>query len=368
MVALEFGAPRSLGLRAAWTLLEKATKGLFCQTVIIPLFSRHRILSQVAGHEMYVIKLLPPLCLSQADEDWIVEAFDDVIADCHKMPERRLGPRDDAGGARAQEQGRRLSWPAPAGRGERSGRFLIGACIAAAFAWRRPARAAHMPGAAASADAAARRRSTERARLLWIDRPLGAGGGEGPVLGRRLGRSASARLASAAWRPCHSWRRRTAIDWYTSAATAAIGVMPLLVSPLAVTRDAPKLRAAVAAAPLDDEARVCALLVDAEGKLAADAADERWQQGWWIHAGNIAFNTGVLLFLGLGYHHWTSGIINGVAGAAVGEAIILTQPTGAIDDLGAYNRGDLSVASESFRARRGFRSTNAATLGTLWTF
>ena len=86
MLALEFGAPRSLGLRAAWALLEKATKGLFCQSVIIPLFSRHRILSQVAGHEMYVIKLLPPLCLSQADEDWIVTAFDDVIADCHKAP------------------------------------------------------------------------------------------------------------------------------------------------------------------------------------------------------------------------------------------------------------------------------------------
>ncbi len=86
MIALEFGPPRSLGLRAAWALLEKATKGLFCQTVIIPLFSRHRILSQVAGHEMYVIKLLPPLCLSQSDEDWIVAAFDDVIADCHKVP------------------------------------------------------------------------------------------------------------------------------------------------------------------------------------------------------------------------------------------------------------------------------------------
>ena len=86
MIALEFGAPRSLALRTAWTLLEKATKGLFCQMVIIPLFSRHRILSQVAGHEMYVIKLLPPLCLSEADEDWIVSAFDDVIADCHKVP------------------------------------------------------------------------------------------------------------------------------------------------------------------------------------------------------------------------------------------------------------------------------------------
>jgi ornithine--oxo-acid transaminase len=86
MVALEFGPPQSFGLRAAWKLLEKATKGLFCQMVIIPLFARHRILSQVAGHNMYVIKLLPPLCLSQADEDWIVGAFDDVIAECHKVP------------------------------------------------------------------------------------------------------------------------------------------------------------------------------------------------------------------------------------------------------------------------------------------
>jgi ornithine--oxo-acid transaminase len=86
MIALEFGAPSSLGLRAAWTLLEAATKGLFCQSVVIPLFRRHRILSQVAGHQMSVIKLLPPLCISAEDEDWIVGAFDDVIAECHKFP------------------------------------------------------------------------------------------------------------------------------------------------------------------------------------------------------------------------------------------------------------------------------------------
>ena len=35
---------------------------------------------------MCVIKLLPPLCISQEDEDWIVAAFDDVIAECHKLP------------------------------------------------------------------------------------------------------------------------------------------------------------------------------------------------------------------------------------------------------------------------------------------
>jgi ornithine--oxo-acid transaminase len=86
MIALEFGPPRSFALRAAWALLEKATKGLFCQMVVIPLLTRHRILSQVAGHEMYVVKLLPPLCLCQDDEDWIVRAFDDVIGECHRVP------------------------------------------------------------------------------------------------------------------------------------------------------------------------------------------------------------------------------------------------------------------------------------------
>jgi ornithine--oxo-acid transaminase len=86
MIALELGPPKSLKLRAAWALVDKATKGLYCQMVVLPLFSRHRILSQVAGHDMYVIKLLPPLCLSQDDEDWIVRAVDDVLADAHRFP------------------------------------------------------------------------------------------------------------------------------------------------------------------------------------------------------------------------------------------------------------------------------------------
>ncbi len=86
MIALEFGPPSSLAQRAAWSLLEGATRGLFCQAVVIPLLARHRILSQVAGHHMHVIKLLPPLCISEADEDWIVRAFDDVIGGCENVP------------------------------------------------------------------------------------------------------------------------------------------------------------------------------------------------------------------------------------------------------------------------------------------
>jgi ornithine--oxo-acid transaminase len=86
MIALEFGEPRSLKLRAAWKLLEKANAGLFCQMITVPLFTRHRILSQVAGHGMQVVKFIPPLTLNQEDRTWIVSAVEDVVAEAHKVP------------------------------------------------------------------------------------------------------------------------------------------------------------------------------------------------------------------------------------------------------------------------------------------
>jgi len=85
MIALEFGRPESLRLRAAWKLLEAANEGLFCQLITIPLFTRQRILSQVAGHRMNVVKFLPPLTLTEADRRWIVSACSEVIADAHQV-------------------------------------------------------------------------------------------------------------------------------------------------------------------------------------------------------------------------------------------------------------------------------------------
>ncbi len=86
MIGLEFGSPRSLKLKAAWSLLETANAGLFSQIITIPVFKDHRIVVQVAGHGMNVVKLLPPLTITDADCDWIESAFEDVIADAHKVP------------------------------------------------------------------------------------------------------------------------------------------------------------------------------------------------------------------------------------------------------------------------------------------
>jgi ornithine--oxo-acid transaminase len=86
MIGVEFGAPRSLKLKASWHALESASKGLFCQLIAIPLFKEHRILVQVAGHGSHTIKLLPPLILSDADCDRIETAFETVIAGSHRVP------------------------------------------------------------------------------------------------------------------------------------------------------------------------------------------------------------------------------------------------------------------------------------------
>ena len=85
MIALEFGKPESLRLKAAWKLLEAANEGLFCQLITVPLFQQHRILSQVAGPGMQVVKFLPPLGIGEEDRRWIASACEKVIADAHNV-------------------------------------------------------------------------------------------------------------------------------------------------------------------------------------------------------------------------------------------------------------------------------------------
>jgi hypothetical protein len=181
-----------------------------------------------------------------------------------------------------------------------------------------------------------------RERLGWIDRTLQAEAARARrwTLGWSIGIGAAG-LISLAPAPFVSADSR--VDWIAGGVTAAIGVIPFLVAPLAVSRDAPRLRASLEAAqPLDDDRRLCLLLADAEQKLEKDAANQRSMRGWWSHAGNVLFNLGVTAVLGFGYHHWASGIINGAAGIAVGEVVIFTQPNALTDDWNAYRRADLA--------------------------
>jgi ornithine--oxo-acid transaminase len=86
MIGIEFGPPKSMKLKAAWSLLEAANVGLFCQLITIPLFKDHKILCQVAGHASHTVKLLPALVITESDCAWIEQAFDTVIAESHRVP------------------------------------------------------------------------------------------------------------------------------------------------------------------------------------------------------------------------------------------------------------------------------------------
>jgi ornithine--oxo-acid transaminase len=86
LIGVEFGPPRSLKLKASWHALETVNAGLFCQLITIPLFKQHKIISLVAGHASHTVKLQPSLTITEHDCEWIERAFEEVVADAHRVP------------------------------------------------------------------------------------------------------------------------------------------------------------------------------------------------------------------------------------------------------------------------------------------
>jgi acetylornithine/succinyldiaminopimelate/putrescine aminotransferase len=84
MWAIEFGEPRSG--RISWKVIERMQPGLFAQLVVQPLFAEHHILSQVAGHKLAVVKVLPPLVVTEDDVDYFVDSLTAAIRRAQRMP------------------------------------------------------------------------------------------------------------------------------------------------------------------------------------------------------------------------------------------------------------------------------------------
>ena len=84
MIGLVFGPPSSRSLLRRWNAMERMRTGLFSQAIVVPLFHRHRILTQVAADNVNIVKLLPPLVAGEEEIDYFVDALDDVLADAHR--------------------------------------------------------------------------------------------------------------------------------------------------------------------------------------------------------------------------------------------------------------------------------------------
>jgi acetylornithine/succinyldiaminopimelate/putrescine aminotransferase len=77
---IELGPPAGRAGRRVWDAIERRQPGLFAQMITVPLFREHRILTQVAGHHMNVIKALPPLTISEQELVRFADALTTVLA------------------------------------------------------------------------------------------------------------------------------------------------------------------------------------------------------------------------------------------------------------------------------------------------
>jgi ornithine--oxo-acid transaminase len=81
MIGIELQAPSSRVAKLNWRLIHMASEGLFPQLIVIPLHRDHGVITMAAGKND-VIKLLPPLTLSEAEAQRFLDALDAVLADC----------------------------------------------------------------------------------------------------------------------------------------------------------------------------------------------------------------------------------------------------------------------------------------------
>jgi ornithine--oxo-acid transaminase len=98
MWAIEFVEPETLS--RSYRLVERLQNGLFAQLVVAPLFRDHRVLIQVAGHGIPVIKAIPPLVVSDEDVTYFAESLDASIRKATKLPRAIAGFALTAAGIR----------------------------------------------------------------------------------------------------------------------------------------------------------------------------------------------------------------------------------------------------------------------------
>ena len=104
MWAIELAAPARRRNLTVWNTVERSQPGLAAQLITVPLFKRHRIFSQVAGHRLNVVKALPALVVEEEEIHRFAAALDDVLSRAERLPRAMAGLMWDLarGGVRAR--------------------------------------------------------------------------------------------------------------------------------------------------------------------------------------------------------------------------------------------------------------------------
>jgi ornithine--oxo-acid transaminase len=81
MIGIEIQAPRSRKAQLGVRMMRLASEGLFPQLIVIPLHRDHGVITMAAGKND-VVKLLPPLTLSEEEAQTFLSALDQVLGEC----------------------------------------------------------------------------------------------------------------------------------------------------------------------------------------------------------------------------------------------------------------------------------------------
>jgi ornithine--oxo-acid transaminase len=90
ILGVELRPPSSRVARFSWRLMQMASEGLYPQLIVIPLHRDHGVITMAAGKND-VIKLIPPLTVSEEEARSFLDALDAVLADCETDTSKNWG-------------------------------------------------------------------------------------------------------------------------------------------------------------------------------------------------------------------------------------------------------------------------------------
>ena len=76
---IKFQAPGNLAMRMSFEAFKAIDPGLFGQLVVMRLFNDANILAQICGNNFMVLKLAPPLTISEQQLQYCVDSIRSVI-------------------------------------------------------------------------------------------------------------------------------------------------------------------------------------------------------------------------------------------------------------------------------------------------